>query len=45
MLHVWGTGEVPAEFWWRDLRERDQFEAVGMYGRIILKRVFRKWDE
>jgi hypothetical protein len=44
MLHVWGTGEVRIGFWWRDLREIDQLEAIGMNGRIILKRIFRKWD-
>jgi hypothetical protein len=27
------------------LRERDQFEDPGVDGRIILRWIFRKWDE
>jgi hypothetical protein len=28
-------------FWWKNLGERDHFEAPGLYGRIILKWIFR----
>jgi hypothetical protein len=35
---VWGRGEVCTEFWWGNLRERD------VDGRIILSKIFRKWD-
>ena len=45
MWHVWGTGEVRTGFWWEDLRERDHLEDLGVDGRIILKRIFKKWDE
>ena len=31
--------------WWGDPRERDHLEDVGVDGRVILKRVFKKWDE
>ena len=31
-------------FWWGNLRERDHLEDPGLYGRIILRRIFRKWD-
>jgi hypothetical protein len=32
------------EFWWGSLREGDQFKDTGEDGRIILKRIFKKWD-
>jgi len=31
-------------FWWGNFRERDHFEDPGVYGRIILRWIFRKWD-
>ena len=31
-------------FGWGDLRERDHFEDLGLYGVIILKLIFKKWD-
>jgi hypothetical protein len=30
--------------WWGVLRERDHLEDLGAERRIILKRVFKKWD-
>jgi hypothetical protein len=32
-------------FWWGDLRERDHLDDLGLDGRIILKWIFKKWDE
>ena len=40
-----GTGEAYTEFWWRILRESDPLEEPGVDGRIILRWIFRKWDE
>jgi len=32
------------EFWRGILRERSYLEDVDIYGMIILKRIFKKWD-
>jgi hypothetical protein len=32
-------------FWWGSLRERDHLEGLSVDGRIILKWIFRKWNE
>jgi hypothetical protein len=36
---------VHTGFWWRDLREGDHLGDPGVDGIIILKWIFRKWDE
>jgi hypothetical protein len=36
---------VHTGFWWGDLRESDHFGDPGADGRIILKWIFKKWDE
>jgi hypothetical protein len=41
---MWGRGDVYTGFWWGNLRERDHFENPGIYGRIILICIFRKWN-
>jgi len=35
---------VHSEFWWDDTRAGDNLEDSGLYVRIILKRIFKKWD-
>ena len=40
-----GTGEAYTGFWWGNLRERDYFGDPSVDGRIILRWIFRKWDE
>jgi hypothetical protein len=46
MGHVGETGEVHTGFRWGrgELRQRDHLEDLGVDRRIILKRVFKKWD-
>jgi hypothetical protein len=37
MWHIGGRGEVHTGFWWRNLREIDHLEELGVDGRIRLK--------
>jgi hypothetical protein len=37
-------GEAFTGFWWENLRERYHWGDTGIDGRIILMRIFRKWD-
>jgi len=39
-----GKGEVYTGFWWRNMRDRDHLEDQGIDGRIILRRILRKWN-
>jgi hypothetical protein len=38
-----GIGEAYTGLWWGRLRERDHLNDPGVYGRIILRCIFRKW--
>ena len=40
----YGGGEAYTGFWWGNLGGRDNVEAPGFDGRIILRWIFRKWD-
>ena len=40
-----GRGELHTGFWWGNLRERGHLEDLGVDGMIILKLIFKKWDE
>jgi len=31
-------------FWWGNLRERDHLGNLGVDVRIIIRKIFRKWD-
>jgi hypothetical protein len=44
MWNVRGSAEVHTGFWWGDLRERENLEALGIDGRVILKLIFKKQD-
>jgi len=41
---IYGGGEPYTGLWWGNLREGDHLEDPGLDGRIILRRIFRKWD-
>jgi hypothetical protein len=43
MWQVWETGEVHMVLL-GDLMERNYLEDMGVYGRIILKMIFKEWD-
>jgi hypothetical protein len=45
MQQVRETGEMHKGFCWRDLRKTDHMEHLGLDGRIILKRIRKKWNE
>jgi hypothetical protein len=42
---VWGRGEVCTGFWWGSPRERDHWGDPDVDGMIILRWIFRKWEE
>jgi hypothetical protein len=42
MWRVWVRGEVCTEFWWGNLRERDNWGDPDVERKIILRRIFRK---
>jgi hypothetical protein len=39
-----GRGDVCTGFWWENMRERGNCGDQGVDGRILLTRIFRKWD-
>ena len=39
-----GGEQVYTGFWWGNLRERDHLGGPGVYGRILLSWIFRKWE-
>jgi hypothetical protein len=45
MWRVWGRIEVCTGCWWGSLRERDHWGDQDVDGRIILRSIFRKFEE
>ena len=45
MWRVWWRGEAYTGFLWGNLKERYYLGDPGVDGRIILRWIFRKWDE
>jgi hypothetical protein len=42
MWHVRERGELHKGFWWKNLREKDLLEDLGVDTRIILQLIFKK---
>jgi hypothetical protein len=45
MLYAWEAGKVITGFRWGDQTETDRLEYLGIDGRMILKWIFKKWNE
>ena len=41
MWLVWEKRETHTRLWWENLRVRENFEALGIDGKIILKWIFK----
>jgi hypothetical protein len=40
----YGRGKVYTGFWWENLRERNHWGEPGVDVRMVLRRIFRKWN-
>jgi hypothetical protein len=38
-----GTGQMRAEFWWGNPKEKNYLEDPGIDGRTIVNWIFKKW--
>jgi len=45
MRLVWGRGDVHAGFWCGNPREKNDLEDLGVDEGIILKWIFKRWNE
>jgi hypothetical protein len=41
---VWKKGEMQTGVEWGNMREIGHLKDLGVDGRVILKRIFKKWD-
>jgi hypothetical protein len=44
MWRVWGRRKICKGFWLGNLKEREQFVDLAVYGKVILKLVLREVD-
>jgi hypothetical protein len=42
--HIWETGNMHTGVWWKNLREREHLENVGINGTIIISNTFKNLD-
>ena len=41
---TYGGGEVHTGIWWENVMGKDNLENLGIDGKVILRRIFRKWN-
>jgi hypothetical protein len=45
MWHAWEIREVCTGLWWGDPNEIHHLENLGINGSLIIKLMFKQWDE
>jgi hypothetical protein len=41
---TYGGGEINTDFWWRNLKERDHLEDLGVDLSMVINYILKKWN-